>query len=370
MRDVFARRVMDKLQPPLIVDLSDLADAFCSTMRVAPDLFPAAYEIFVGNIDLNVLVASESPPFVVALADTEEVVVEESGETASTIKLRTRPPEWQDLDGGRTVWSRNGVSVDVVGIGIRQALAEVVGGGSFDGTPIFGVVRGVMSARRCRVVCAELSAVIPVLLLALGDGDPRDTLALLTRPKLEACLPSLQECLDSFYAASTAKDSLDRRMRNALTLLSEARRQTHGAVSLALTMSGMEAMLASGKDNISSTLAENTATLLEPEGGRRRAAEKVVKALYDKRSRLLHGESVEDAADAARRASVLATAAVRAITERRSFRHRLGDAQEAPADLFEAIRDARATATRVDGVTDSPARNLWSDATSKQDGAR
>ena len=65
-----------------------------------------------------------------------------------------------------------------------------------------------------------------------------------------------------YYLKPQKKDSLDRRLRNAMHLLVEADKQKHPSVTLALSFSAIEALVCSKKDGIADELSRNVATLL------------------------------------------------------------------------------------------------------------
>ena len=117
----------------------------------------------------------------------------------------------------------------------------------------------------------------------------------------------LRECLIALFAnVATKKDSMQRRVKNAVRLLVEAKRQSDNAIGLALSVSAIEAMLCRRSENVAAMFAENMAVLLEPDPGYRAAAERWCKELYDKRSGVLHGTNIECSVEDLRRRTRLA----------------------------------------------------------------
>ncbi len=96
--------------------------------------------------------------------------------------------------------------------------------------------------------------------------------------------------LDAWWQPWTKKDNLPRRIRNSILLLNEARNQQNDAIQLALLTSALEAMLGDKRADLTNMIAQRCAVLLEPEPKNRPACQKVAKQLYDRRSRILHGQ--------------------------------------------------------------------------------
>jgi hypothetical protein len=175
----------------------------------------------------------------------------------------------------------------------------------------------------------------------------------------EAVRKPLQEFLDAFFSRSTKKDSLDRRLRNAVHLLVQAHNSRNAAVSMALAVAAIEAILCRKGPELATQMAENVATLLEPLGRYRNDAVKCVKTLYDHRSQTLHGTSLPDEATYIGHARLLAWAVFNAFVERREFQGKLGVDTETPDDLLEELRSLRYGDGEVPGVSESPVRKLW-----------
>ena len=104
----------------------------------------------------------------------------------------------------------------------------------------------------------------------------------------------VQKCIDTYFSTPTKKDCTERRIRNAVHLLIASDDQSNGAIGLALSVAAIEALLGEKGGEISHRIADHIAALLEPKLARRQDCVKFFKDLYNKRSRVLHGEEIED----------------------------------------------------------------------------
>ena len=225
---------------------------------------------------------------------------------------------------------------------------------------------GVISQEAFESVSSHLPAALQSIARTIQfNGDPLElergfaSDATLSREQFAENLPFLQYSLDQYFGRATRKDSLNRRVHNALHLMATADGQTSEAVRLALSVAAIEAMLARGRSGVTENLSQSAAVLLEPGGAYRLRAERFIKELYGLRSDVLHGTAIDCPHQKASEARAVAAATLRAIYERVSLWRRLGSDPEDPQALFVAIDSARAEATRVDGVTDSPVRRFW-----------
>lgn len=169
----------------------------------------------------------------------------------------------------------------------------------------------------------------------------------------------IEPLLEAFFTKSQKKDSMDRRLRNALHLLVESDRQQHAGIALSLSMSAIESLLCRHGSDITNQVAENSATLLEPDARRRADAVKFVKRHYEARSRTLHGELLEHEHALRRDARMLASGVLVAILERRDFQRRAGIESETPDALLGELRDSKYGDGEIPGVSPSPLRQLW-----------
>jgi len=155
------------------------------------------------------------------------------------------------------------------------------------------------------------------------------------------------------------KDSFERRIRNAVLLLIESDRQRNDAIGLALSMSAIEALLGEKGSDISENLATNVAVLLEPDLEKRHATVKFVKDIYDKRSRVLHGEQLDRESSYRLKARHLASAILCAVISRLNLLRRSGCEPGNPKGLLQDLRESRFTEGQPFGVEEFNVREYW-----------
>jgi hypothetical protein len=165
--------------------------------------------------------------------------------------------------------------------------------------------------------------------------------------------------LNAYFAQPERKDSIDRRIRNAVHLLVESRRQQHNAIGLSLSVAAIEALLCDKKEGISTQISENVAVLLEPDSRMRADAKTFVKKLYDARSTTLHGTTLEHERSVRRNAWALAFAVFRAILERQKFQKKAGFDVEVPTSFFQELEHSKFRGGEIPGVSRYPVRKFW-----------
>jgi hypothetical protein len=168
--------------------------------------------------------------------------------------------------------------------------------------------------------------------------------------------------LNSFYAdlKEKPKDTMDRRIRNALQLLIETDRQEHDAVALSLAMAAIEALVCIKGSDISNQIANNTAVLLEPDPSHREAAINLLKKIYSARSETLHGASLDHEHTLCRQAKQLASFVLLAFINRRDFQRKMGEVVESPVDLLNELRSTMLSGrAEIPGVSVKGIQQLW-----------
>jgi len=181
-------------------------------------------------------------------------------------------------------------------------------------------------------------------------SDPEATEEPQRKRPVSLILNYLWRCLNYYYLRPGKKDTMERRIRNALCLLMESDRQKNQAVHLALCFAAIEALICDKKDGIADRLSQNVATLLQPDSNERIAAIKKVKKLYDLRSRVLHGAKTEIDAGFEQQARTLAAGVFMAVLEWRMFVKRMGEQNKHVAEFFDALEEARVSGSRFVGV--------------------
>jgi hypothetical protein len=198
-----------------------------------------------------------------------------------------------------------------------------------------------------------------MLVRAKGEQATRGNLPYVCDASAPATLKLVGECLQVFFGPQPKGDSIDARLRNAMLLLMEADRQKHFAIAVSLCFSAMEAMLGRGAGDIVGTLSKNLAALLEPPNARRLAAIKKVKDLYNVRSKVLHGASLDHDPRTQDTCRLLAAAVLKAYLERRASAKGADEKAESPDAFFAGLENAQMNGQSVDGVSVSAARRLW-----------
>ncbi len=159
--------------------------------------------------------------------------------------------------------------------------------------------------------------------------------------------------------APTKKDSIGRRLRNAIRLMVEADNQSHNAIGLALSVTAIEAMLCRRGPNVTEMFRQNMAALLEPDPNYRDAAERWSNQLYDLRSGILHGSEIDCPQESVRHAKVAAGAVLRGMLERRTAMKRLGGDDEDVKGFFAELQSGRSTPGQLTHVSETPLKYLW-----------
>jgi hypothetical protein len=169
----------------------------------------------------------------------------------------------------------------------------------------------------------------------------------------------IRNYLDAYYSEPTKKDSIQRRIHNAVCLLIESDNQPNNAVGLALSMTAVEALLGEKGEGIAAKLADNVAALLEPDLTQRHNATKFVTDLYNNvRSPALHGELVETESGARVNTRHLAAAVLSGMISLR-IQSRSGLEPETPQELLQELRKSRFSQGQPLGVEEYNIRGLW-----------
>jgi len=177
------------------------------------------------------------------------------------------------------------------------------------------------------------------------------------RPHLRFAMQSLMIYMAFNPYATKALPGLAGRLPIAMAMLSEADVQARAAVALSLCFSGIEAALGGDGQDITKTLAQNVAVLLEPDRLRRPDAERAVKRLYGVRSKFIHGARLEHEPAAVNDCRLLAAAVVQALLERRDFERRMG---KEGSDYLAELKHDFATGQSFVGPKAQPAvQRLW-----------
>jgi hypothetical protein len=394
VEDAFYKHVIGKMQKPNRLTLQELVEAFWDLTTAhernytkfeefAPEDCHTLYAVFVAFVENHILSYRRSNPFQICLV-AESVTDYMRGAIAGVVaaKCQAEGLEVPDLSGEKTqeentIWERNGMSVQLV----RGGYAEP---GPRPGDKRLYELLGHINGNMSPLACTKLEVEIPPILHAAvrsmdwlkSQGfspaykvvDPDmpivfereiDSLPWIAAELTEDARLFMKQYLDAYYTEPSKKDSLVRRIQNAVRLLIESDNQPNNAVGLALSITAIEALLGEKGRDLTKALSENIAVLLEPDLAKRGKACDFVKKLYDIRSRVLHGERIETEGGARSDARHLSAAVLNGVISRRDFLHRAGYDPENPQELLKTLQDGLFEPGQPLGVEDSNVRTLW-----------
>ncbi len=168
----------------------------------------------------------------------------------------------------------------------------------------------------------------------------------------ESLVHAAQAFCEALGPAEPEPKSMQARIRNAVRLAVAATEQAESGMDLALTIAAVEALVCQKSQNVADELARNVAAILVSNADDRKQAIVRVKALYNTRSRVLHGEKIHASEWDAQEARVLLLGLLRAAIEWRRMRSRLGLNEEQFSDWINAIDDCVVTGKSLVGVPD------------------
>ncbi|MCI0674390.1 MAG: hypothetical protein L0Y42_01285 [Phycisphaerales bacterium] len=154
-------------------------------------------------------------------------------------------------------------------------------------------------------------------------------------------------------------DTFDRRIANAVRLLAEADAQRNDAIRISLAVAAIDALLGRKGQEGAYKLADYVAAFLEPDVESRRKAADYVLDLYDKRSRVLHGEQLEGTYELGADSRILAACLLYAVWAYQDGLSRVFETSEKPDAMFEKLRADFVKPGQPIKLSDLPARRLW-----------
>jgi len=195
----------------------------------------------------------------------------------------------------------------------------------------------------------------------LGGGNPLDV------DSLKDFLPFFVDAIRLALIDSSNKDTFERRIANAARLLVEADHQSNHAIGLALCITAIDALLGKSGAESSIRLADAVAGLLEPEVVARRRATEYFLALYNLRSRVLHGESLKETDDLRKEARLVAIHVLYSVWSHLQFFEKFSldesssqtSKQLKPEEFFRRLREDFVKPGLPMGVMDANVRELW-----------
>jgi len=386
LRGVLEKGVMEKLGKPHRVTLSELLEGFIQLCGIDPDDssevdFDVIYAAFVHRVSNHGLENRQSDPFPISrLPKSADYEVRRKWYIRGAVGMLShlRPetgmpaPEEPDEDGHEPLWCRSSVSLRMVGTGYPATDRGSSVYGLEPGPALYAAVNGPMTPSALAAVRAELEVVVPSVLRSAAfletkraeDGAPPRyphprQLPHTTEDLVRRRGPLLRSCLDAYYTDATKRDSMDRRIRNAVHLLVEADAQASDAVALSLSVAAIEALLGRGSGEIKEKLAADVAVLLEPDLDLRDRAEDYVRKLYKDRSETLHGSRIEGEPQVRAQARHLAAAVLEQLIFRGDFMRRSGCGREKPSKLLDELRKSKYRSGQAGPAPETNARLLW-----------
>jgi len=389
IQEAFDKYVIQKMSKPHRLNIEELVEAFFHLAKpderhytefegFSSDDCNNLYMIFENYVMNHILSHRYSDPFPIC-----KVTYKEEGELLlqgfCLGYQHAKGEKWQppDLREDATVWDKNGVSVSL----LRGAdvIKETPGGKKL--CHMLAVIEGEISSSACSILQNEMSRILPTairssdLLQAEGFGgnykvvytDPLlifereiDGLPWIEDKLIESGKALIRQYLDAYYSDSCGKkDSINRRIRNAVCLLVESDNQPNNAVGLALSITAIDALLGEKGTEAFLRLRDNVAVLLEPDTSQRYNAAEFVKDLCKARSDALHGKMVETESKNRTYARQLAAAVLSGVISRRDFLSRSGYEPETPQDLIQELRKGRFQSGQPLGIEEYNVCNLW-----------
>jgi hypothetical protein len=387
---IFEEKVLAKQGKPWRITMADLAEPLIQLCGIPPyeavDVdFEQLYAAFVWRLANHALTTRVSDPFPILCLPKNAVEGDRLNAMLTGVVYRfavemaekkgEAPPELPDLDKPVILWERNGIKLQKVGIGYRPGGQGGSLYGLEEGPTLLADVLGNMTPSALRAVQGDLEKVVPSILRSAaflqGNGEEPPAfrsgrslagLPTMEEKSLEHSGPLLRACLDAFYTDPTKKDSITRRIRNAVHLLVESDAQDSDAIGLSLSIAAIDALIGENTGEMSEKLAINTAVLLEPKLESRQPAVEYVKDLYNSRSKALHGEIIDGEPEVRAEARHLASAVLDKLVGRRDFMVKAGyepDKCEKLTGLLEDLLEGRFRAGQPMGVSETNACSLW-----------
>ena len=175
----------------------------------------------------------------------------------------------------------------------------------------------------------------------------------------------LQLLLKAWWEPWSKKDTFPRRIRNAILLAFEAKNQGNPAIRFAILTSALEALLGDKRPDLTQMIATRCSVLLEPEPKNRPACQKIIKRLYNTRSRILHGQEPHAEFLDTHLMRMILSAALRAAVGFRLMTQSIGT-HDKLVDIVTEIDDHASSGQPLLGTTPQLVRIAWGVAWEKQ----
>lgn len=340
----------------------------------------SAYTSFVNYVNNHVLLYRYSTPFPVCTILGEETISERSSEITQT-QVIEREGQDSESNGKKqkgiyegTIWSNDD------GVCLRLIDKSHLESPFKDCFRVMAQITGPrMSESVWKEIVDEFERIFPSMwrfvktpckrLYELDTTASRlkvkyfdeSNLPLISEIEFESKKAFVQKCIEAYFSKPTNKDSLNLRIRNAVHILIASDAQPNHSVGLALSVTAIEALLGQKGEGISYRLADNVAVLLEPDLTKRQKATDFVRDLYNKRSRVLHGEEIKQESQVRDQCFQLAAGVLHGMITYRDFLKGGGFDLQTPQDFLKSLFRKRFEPGQPAGLLESNVRELWRD---------
>ena len=374
----FQKHLFDGMSEPQRVTPTEVSDAFWALATPlhyrSPDYdreyAEGVYAAFLNLVANQILSYRDSSPFLVGrVCKTDESCWIEMPNWV--IRLPQGEPDVDSIrtEQTNTVWQANGTELQLAG---NSPCTDMIPFWNNRFEYLNMRIAGSMSEHACRDLTDDLARTVPSIIRSLTSIQQPPTfcsdnllvpcdqsLPVVTEGTIRKHTGFLRRCLDAYFSKTTKKDSLDRRIQNAVSLLVESDTQSKDGVALALSVASIEALLGEKGESVAERLSGNLAVLLEPDPERRGKAKKFFKDLYGLRSDALHGRRIDDIGGYRHSARCVAAAVLHSVIAREDLLRRSGFEPERPDQLLRELEKLHFLPGQPGGVLPLPVAALW-----------
>jgi len=391
IREAFEENIFAKMNEPLPITREEFLDAFWAAAKPVqyhliddPHKYAeGVYAVFV-NIVANQMFSDDSFPLTVArvyepccgtFAECPEGVIHVPREDDEAWLMigNEEDSNARCILVNEKIWDRGYVWIGEDIDGVETGPCTDIGGWQTALQFLNMRVGGIMTEQARSDLTGDLARILPSLIrsIAVIQETPiqasKDAFVITCKLRLPVTTEALigknlcflRRCLDAYFNRPSKKDSMDRRIRNAVTLLAESDTQTNDAVGLALSVASIEALLSQKGEGLTEKLSNDLAILLEPNLEMRTKAKKFFKDLYDHRSAALHGRDLENMSEHRNNGRCVAAGVLYSVVSRQDFLQRGDFEPDTPEELLRDLRNCHWSAGQPMGIPELPITQLW-----------
>jgi hypothetical protein len=393
IKEAFEENIFAKMNEPLPIIREEFLDAFWAAAKPVqyqliddPHKYAeGVYTVFINTV-ANQMFSYDSFPLTVArvyepccgtFAECPEGVVHvprkiQNGENWLMIDSEEDRKARCILVDGK-IWDRRYIWIGEDFDGVETSPCTDIGGLQTTLQFLSMRVGGIMSEQARSELTNDLSRILPSLIRSIAVIQETLTrasenafvitcklrLPVITEALIGKNLCFLRRCLDAYYSRPSKKDSMDRRIKNAVSLLAESDTQTNDAIGLALSVAAIEALLGQKGEGLTEKLSNDLAVLLEPNLEMRTKAKKFFKDLYEHRSAALHGRDLENKSENRNNGRRIAAAVLFSVVSRQDFLQRGDFEPDTPEELLRDLRNCHWSAGQPMGIPELAVVRLW-----------